>query len=425
MSVPILKASLTPRHKRDIQKRLFFQPEASFVAKKIGASPPPIVFYTTDRDRVYLPSYAAREILGIDNRDRNYPSIDLEFKGKLLDKQVAVVEQAIELLDKHGNLLLHLPTGFGKTVIATYLACKSGLIPMVLLSFASLIPSWLETFKEFTNAIPWVVGEEAPEGFNAIICMERRCSKIPEQVKDSIGILIVDECHTFYTSGRVAPLLYSHPRHIIACSATPFSGTYSMLEALVGPYKVERKLDISFGVTIFRTGIAPNYSVTKQGYPKWSDINLSLAGNERRNRAIVDIVLLNPDRKILILSWMKDHANRLAQLLTEAGIEVAVMVGQAKTYSDSQVLIGTVGKIGTGFDEKMACPDFQGIRVNLLILSASTKSDKLLAQMSGRVFRSEMPDIVDIVDDLPLLERQLKKRLKWYRDNGATIIEAN
>lgn len=421
MSVPIHKGSLTSHQKAAIQSKLFFQPDGGFMAKKLGATPPPITFYTTDRDYVYLPSHTARMVVGKDNRQRSYPHVDLNFTGKLLDKQVSVVEEATTLLQETGHLLLHLPTGFGKTVVGAYLACMSGLMPMVLLSFTALIPSWVATFKEMTNAVPWVVGEDKPEQFNVVICMDRRVSKLGDEDRKKIGLLIIDECHTFYTPGRVGALLATHPRHIIACSATPLSGTHGMLTALIGQAKVFRPLEVRFGVTVFRTGIVPTYELTKQGYPKWSDINHSLCDNPERNRAIVEMVTLNLDRKILILTWMKEHAVKLQQLLVDEGVQVAVMAGQAKSYSDSQVLIGTVNKIGTGFDEKMACPDFQGVRINLLILAASTKSDKLLAQMSGRVFRSDMPDIVDIVDKLPLLDRHFKKRLKWYRDNGARI----
>lgn len=422
MSVCIPKLSLTDQDKFRIQANLFFQPDPGFFVKKCGAKPPePIVFYTTDETNVYLPFASAQTLTGRSNRDRRYPSVDVEFTGQLRPEQQPVVEEAIAKLDQHGSVLLHLPTGFGKTVIASYLACLSGLITLVLLTRKVLIDSWRSTFQQLTNAKVWVVGEPIPDQFQVIISMDRRLTKIPASIKDQVGLLIADECHAFYTQERVKSLLYCQPRHIIACSATPYTWSRKILEALIGPHSVERQLDVQFRVSVIQTGIVPDYSLTKQGFPKWSDVNQSLADNPTRNQMIVETVKVNPDRKILILCWLKDHALHLAELISQHGIKVAVMVGAMKTYSDSQVLIGTVGKIGTGFDEKMACPDFQGQRIDMLILAASTKSANLLTQMAGRVFRAAMPDIVDIVDELPSLERHFKRRLKWYIKHQAQI----
>jgi len=421
MSVVIDKSSLTKEQKYRIQKLLHFQPKSSFIASKYGKGEPPILFYQLDGDKVRLPLSAARVLIEV--KDRDYQPTSIDFTGTLLDKQQSVVEEAIEALNQHGSVLLHLPTGFGKTVIAAYLACRSGLVCMVLLSFTILIRSWVETFKQFTNARVWVVGEEMVQDPNIIICMEERCGKIPQQLVDNIGVLIVDECHTFYTANRVKALLYCQPRHVIACSATPYTNKIppDMLTALVGPAKVYRPLDKTFEVTQIKTGIVPQYTLTKQGYPNWSSINKNLADNQQRNDLILQIVKINPHFKVLILVWRSDHALALAELFKANQIVTAVMTSNFKTYSDSRVLIGTINKLGTGFDEKMACPDFQGQRINLLILVGSTKSTTLLEQLAGRVFRSEMPHIVDIVDELPLLNRHWKERLKWYQQHGAVI----
>lgn len=426
MSV-IVRDKLTSEQKKLIRELLYFQAPTSF----FGGAPQPILFYQVD-EGVRLPLAMARS-LGWDN-DKDYPLTDAKFTGTLLDKQKPVVEEAINQLTEQGSTLLHLPTGFGKTVIASYLACQTRLVTLVLITFTTLIPSWQETFLQFTNIRPWIVGDKwegeilrnQSEGPQVLICMEERCDKIPPSLVEKIGLVIVDECHTFYTTTRVKALLYCQPRYVIACSATPYKDVKSkggddMIVALVGLSKVYRPLEVSFGVTRITTGIVPKITLNKKGVPDWSSINKSLANHEGRNTLILETVKANPNWKTLILVWLADHALLLTDLFQREGISVAVMARNAKKYSDSQVLIGTIGKLGTGFDEKMACPDFQGVRINLLILAGSTKSPQLLAQLCGRAFRSEMPHIVDIVDNHGALEKHWRKRLKWYRDNNAVI----
>jgi len=103
------------------------------------------------------------------------------------------------------------------------------------------------------------------------------------------------------------------------------------------------------------------------------------------------------------------------------GESVDSMAGTKSTYSDSRILVGTISKIGTGFDEKTACPNFNGVRINMLILCTSIKKASLLEQSIGRVFRAEMPVVIDLVDDNPILKRHWKERQKWYISRNGTI----
>ena len=73
----------------------------------------------------------------------------------------------------------------------------------------------------------------------------------------------------------------------------------------------------------------------------------------------------------------------------------------------------------------MACPDWAGERSSVLILATSTKSLSGLHQSCGRVFRSEFPTIVDLVDDHPICKRHWNARRKYYDDpeTQGTIYE--
>jgi superfamily II DNA or RNA helicase len=133
---------------------------------------------------------------------------------------------------------------------------------------------------------------------------------------------------------------------------------------------------------------------------------------------IIDLVERNVNHKIMILTWNKNHAYFLSKTLNERGTSSDVLAGNKSTYKDSRVLVGTISKIGTGFDEAMACPDWSGERSNMLILTGSTKSLSGLEQITGRVFRAEFPTIIDLVDDNRICKSHCTQRRKWYEDEA-------
>jgi superfamily II DNA or RNA helicase len=137
-----------------------------------------------------------------------------------------------------------------------------------------------------------------------------------------------------------------------------------------------------------------------------------------RNAFIIDLVKRNPQHKIMILTWNKAHAHFLKDVLIQHGVSTDILAGNKNTYKDSRVLVATTQKITCGFDEEMSCPDWGGQKSNMMILTGSTKSLAGLEQMTGRVFRSEFPTIIDLVDDNPICRRHWTERSKWYTDPG-------
>ena len=60
----------------------------------------------------------------------------------------------------------------------------------------------------------------------------------------------------------------------------------------------------------------------------------------------------------------------------------------------------------------------------MLILTGSTKSLVSVEQQCGRVFRSDTPIIIDLVDDNRICKGHWRERLKYYKhpDQNGTII---
>jgi len=428
MSIRIARDLLSKEQKEKIFVDLTFRPKLSYVAQSAGTTAPdPIMFYVVDKEYVYLPFKYGEKLLG-PQAVRDYPLAGFRYTGTLLPRQPSVVEEAMQQLDQHGTTLLHLYTGFGKTVVASYLAATSRMKTCVLMNSTPLLPQWKSTFEQMTDAKVWIVGEKMihPDP-DVILLMSGRLEQVPAELREKIGLLIIDECHKFCTPTSVAPILAFTPKFIIACSATPTRSSdnlHHMIYALIGTHEVFRPLDKKFTVVCFRTGICPELKQNKMGSMDWASAVKDLCGDETRNQLIVQWVLANLQLKQLILTWNADHAFFLQKYLTGHGVKAAVMARNLKTYSDSQVLIGTIAKIGTGFDEKAACADFGGERISMLLLVGSTKNVELLTQVTGRAFRADNPYIVDFVDDVPCIKgTHWTARRKWYEQQQANIEE--
>jgi hypothetical protein len=314
------------------------------------------------------------------------------------------------------------------TILGAYLASKAGLLTIVLAHRKTLLGQWQNTFHKVTDAQTWIVGNEPmPARFNVIICLDKRVKKLGDDLVKRVGMLIIDEAHVFCTPDHVDDLLRFQPRYIIAETATlkRDDDMDRMITALCGLQQISREMTKEFYVYKLATGIAGQRESRKGGQGvNWNVLMSSLTSNPHRNQLIVDVVAKNPDRKILVLTGLVKHVKTLYQMLKEKGESVDYMCGNKKMYADSRVLIGTISKIGTGFDEESFCRDYGGKRIDLAILVQSVAKSALLEQSVGRAFRAHLPNIIHFVDADPTIERHWKRVARpWYKSRGGTIKE--
>jgi len=354
------------------------------------------------------------------NHLKSYPSININFSGNLYEKQVSVYDEVFESLKTKGTSILKVPPGFGKTVLGTKAIVDFKLKTVIVIHRELLIKQWLGTIKENTNAKVWTVGQPM-EDFDIILCMDQRIKNIPQEIIDSIGMVIIDEAHSFCTDKRALAILAFRPKYILAETATPnpSNGMWKLISLMCGTKMVERNVEIKFKVIKYETNLTHDQKTNKQGKLDWAYLTKQMVENPQRNQMIVDIVNSNLDKKILILTARTDHVNILKGVLTHEKVDT--FYGNKKSYKDSRVLIGTISKIGTGFDEKNACDDYNGVRIDLVILATSIKDESLLEQNVGRGFRSENPIIYDVVDKNSILMSHFYARKKWYLSKNGTI----
>ena len=434
MSVEIDLNSLTNEHINYIKSHLHLQHKQGFIS---AANPKIEKFFIEKEKTILLPYLYGGGLMNIKpNNDKNFPNSNLEFNGKLREHQIKMSEDIINHLDKKGTTTLNLPCGTGKTILSVYASCIKKLITLVLVPYTSLIEQWGKEYSTFTNAKVWMIDENKKKlppilDANVIICYSHisRWEQIPEEMLNSVGMLIIDEGHDMCSTEKIRMLLGTQPRYIIICTATlnKYNGMEQMLYLMGGKHKIEIEEEKrkEFICIKFNTGITPTgLKQTNQGLDWWSLVNFQ-EESEERNLLAVKIILNNPNKKIIILCYKQDHPKKLCELvknLTKKSCDY--LCSKKKSYNDSDVLIGTIKKIGTGFDEKNACEDFKGVRSDLLIMMGTMKNESTIQQNIGRVFRTDdIPEIFVLVDDHIVCKNHWREIKKWALSKNGRIRE--
>ena len=432
MAVRLKLDSLNEIQKKIIRERLYFQPKKTNFAvnRFVSDEKDPILFYWIDKpnNEIVLPYTFANALLGRHiNSSLTYPLSKFAFTGKLRDYQVPIAQEAMKQLMSTGTTLLNLGTGLGKSALSAYLASQLDGMTLVLTNRETIQKGWYETFADNTNAGVWLVDSKMriPEKCNVILTMDGKFEKIPWEIRKMISVFVIDEMHMFMTASQVPVLLGVCPKYVIACSATPTrpDNMERMWHAIGGTHCVEVKNTKKFTVYKFMTGIQTELEKNKMGTVDFSKLTASLANNPLRNAFIVDLIEKNKEHKIMLLSWSKSHIKLLYDVLSQRGVKVDYLSGTKSTYVDSQVLLGTISKVSTGFDSKNVAINFDGMAISMLILAGSTKSFNLHQQSIGRAFRSDNPTIIDMADDDKISRNHWNQRRKNYEEMNCEIFE--
>jgi len=386
------------------------------------------VFYIND-NYIYIPMYYATKMFKnpIINIQRNFHRIKpFNINVKLRTDQDEVVDKSLENYRKSGCNILNLFCSFGKTVIGAYFSAlfsqQYNLMTLVVVPNIFIINSWANTYKEFTDAnVKTFCGEEIGSDVQVVICINKRLKDL--NIKDKIGHLILDEAHCMCTQKIIDQILQIQPLFITILTATfeRNDGFETALNLIAGHNKIVKISTKKFYVFRFKTNFTVDADIVN-GRIDYSLLVKKYDNIEARNLLIVQLILNNLNEKILVLTKHKEHVDILEKLILQyiPYKTVVKLSGAFKNYNDSNIIIGSISKIGLGFDEKTVCLNWLGVRINMLILASSTMK---IEQLAGRVFRSDCPVIIDIVDNNFIMRKHWYVRKKWYLSRNGIIID--
>lgn len=430
MAIPILKSSLDFEERTNLSQLISISPKLKYVPGKRKQPQPPIIKIISEHgDCYHVPLFFARKYFKINPRD-DYFEVNLNFTGSLRGGQVEVVEEAIKHLNRRYTTTLALCTGYGKTVVAAYLACKYKLLTLVFIHLDTILTQQKHTFEHYTDAVVWVVGEAPPDEYNVIICMRERIHYIPEDVLKEVGMLIIDEAHLHCSAKNIPNLLQFTPRYIILQTATlerP-DKLHQIMHFIAGKHSVVRKSEKTFKVV--KVPITTQYEkkTNAAGTIDWPAMVKSTSEDEARNILACEIVdkAVIDGHKPLILTERKDHSMWFHRTLTEGGVETSFLCGSKKGYDDADVLVGTVKKIGTAFDAATFCRNYRGKAFDVIVFMGSFASETGLIQCTGRGLRGDKLTIFHFVNvNIKQYVNHWDFCTKWYRKQKAVIETYN
>jgi len=433
MSVVFSLQGFTPDVQNKIDKMLTFKPNANkkfdkFSQFSFEPSEEPVKCYYTANGKVHLPYRFACALTKKVHNMGEYKKLRdpmVEFKGKLLERQEEPYKESLDYLRRYNTCTIALYPGFGKTFLGCMLTHKLNKITCVLVHRDNVGKQWIKSFKKYMPDLKdeelWYVGDKPNPNARIMVCMAGRTDKIPESLRRDVGTLIIDEAHCFCTKTRIKPLLAFSPRYIIAETATPIkdNGMHKIIQSIAGTHYINKISNKPYTCYIIQT----NIDFLTEGKNIFTELVTQQCESEERNEIIKNIVKDNPGKKTIIVSPRTKHCDKLVSVIEGIGKTPSKLYGRLKNYKTSDILIGTVSKMGVGFDEENFCDDFDGRASDLLIITQTFKGWAGFEQVRGRGMRAENPTIVYLNDKHSITRRHMGTMRKWIRETKGTLIE--
>lgn len=398
--------------------------------------------YSENNKRVYIPRYYGLQKFGIPKINKLSDGLDcpnLIFNGDLREQQKEPVNKFIEAAKdplKMGGII-SVPCGFGKTIMAVYIACYFKKKTMFVSHKDFLNQQFLESVKQFVpNAKIGKIKQSKVDVENKDFVIASLQSLAMREYDINIfkdfGLVIIDEVH--HTGAEVfsKAFKYMNVKMILGLSATlnRKDGLRKVFENYIGKsvYKHIDNEKIEVNVEMhkyFDTNIDYcNNLLLWNGKPNSAAMINNICKYENRSLFIYDLVInilkKESNRKILILSERRNQLKYFEKLFDNTDYSIGYYIGGLSQdildiSSKKQIILATY---------QMAAEGMNIPTLNTVIF-ASPISD--IQQAIGRILREKpserkyIPLCIDIWDQFSLFIVKGFTRIKYYKKNNYTI----
>ena len=398
--------------------------------------------YSENNKRIYIPRYYGLQKFGVPKINKLNDGLDcpdLIFNGELRDQQKEPVNNFIEAAKdplKMGGII-SVPCGFGKTIMAVYIACYFKKKTMFVSHKDFLNQQFLESVKQFVpNAKIGKIKQSKVDVENKDFVIASLQSLAMREYDINIfkdfGLVIIDEVH--HTGAEVfsKAFKYMNVKMILGLSATlnRKDGLRKVFENYIGKsvYKHVDNEKIEVNVEMhkyFDTNIDYcNNLLLWNGKPNSAAMINNICKYEKRSLFIFDLVInilkKESKRKILILSERRNQLKYFEKLFDNTDYSIGYYIGGLSQdvldiSSKKQIILATY---------QMAAEGMNIPTLNTVIF-ASPISD--IQQAIGRILREKpserkyIPLCIDIWDQFSLFIVKGFTRIKYYKKNNYTI----
>ena len=433
----IYKECLTLHELEYIRNFLSVKPYIPNSIIKVNSFP----IYRESRNKMYLPRFFGINTYGIQDNQKisDGDNININFNGELRDYQERIVNTYMNTINNEygGGGLLEIPCGRGKTIIALNIISKLKKKTLVIVHKSFLLNQWIERIEQFlpNTRIGKIQGQIIDiDDKDIVIGMLQSLSmkEYPENIFNSFGLTIVDECHHISSEVFSRSLLKIITKYTLGLSATMQrkDGLTKVFKMFLGDivYSEKREGDSSVlvkGIKYLTDDDEFNdVKYDFRGNVAYSSMITKLSAYENRSNFIVNIIKKELDEKedqqIMVLGHYKSLLVYIFKALTRENMSVGYYMGgmkdeDLKKSENKKIIIATYAMASEALDIKT---------LSTLIL-ATPKTD--ITQAVGRILRvkHERPLVIDIIDVHDVFQKQWKKRLSFYNKNKYKIITSN
>ena len=368
------------------------------------------------------------------------PSLSLSFRGTLGDVQ----REAVTTIAEEEFAVLVAPPGTGKTVMGCALIAARNVPTLVLVHRRPLLEQWrtqlgstLGLSKKESGEIG--SGRDRRTGVVDVAMIQSLTRRADlEELFASYGLVVVDECHHVPAFSVESCLRRAPVRYVLGMTATPYrrDGLQDIIAMQCGPIRrrisskeTAARAELALELRIRETA----FSMTEDEEASIQEVFRELVEDQARTELVASDVIaaLAAGRRCLVLTQWKEHVERIAGSLREAGKEPFVLEGgmgkkaraaildaiERALPEDDLVIVATGQYLGEGFD----CP-----QLDTLFMAFPVAFKGKLVQYTGRLMRTyegkERVTVYDYEDaGVPVLKAMLQKRLRAYKALGFNV----
>lgn len=424
-----------------------------FTVEDYGVAPRSFPVYLESPKKLYLPKHFALKRIGAPAQinAKEPAKINVEFEGSVRENQMEPIQLFLNSCNVAGEYspesllkysyggIISLPCGWGKTVIALYLAAKLGVKTLIIVHKEFLVNQWKERIEQFIPTAKIgtiqqnktdVIGKDIVIGMLQSISMK----EYPDWIFDDFGLTIVDECHHISSEvfSRALPKINS--RYTLALSATPKrkDKLECVMEWYLGPYLFVIQQQNTKHVRVImvhysnNNGLYSGMETLPNGKPCIARMTNNITEFARRNELILEIMrrsVVSETSHILALSDRREHLRYLhdeidSRKMSTKGYYVGGMKEKdLKETESKKIMLSTYTMSSEALDVAS---------LNTLLLMTSHSGGSVHTQSCGRILRKAhndfIPTVWDLVDDFSVYKNQAKKRLEYYKKQNYEIF---
>jgi superfamily II DNA or RNA helicase len=409
---------------------------------KSPIQPPSFPVYRENAAKIYIPRYYGSENYG-EAHEMKIPKgddINVPFIGSLRPDQLHIVDtfaKSINLGKPNcgGGGLLDIPCGKGKTVDGCKIISVCGKKTLVIVHKEFLLNQWIERISQFlpTARVGKIQGQIIDiENKDIVIGMLQSLSmkKYPDDMFNSFGLTIVDECHHISSEVFSRSLQKIITLYTLGLSATMQrkDGLTKVFKMFLGDIIYQEKRENDDKVLVKGIHYISNdadfnkVEYDYRGNPAFSTMISKLCAYNRRSEFIIKVLqkelTLKTGQQVMILAHNRCLLTYLYDAIKHRDIgSVGYYVGGMKEVALKktelcQVVIATYSMAAEALD----------IKTLTTLILATPKTD--IVQAVGRILRikHERPLVIDIIDSHDLFASQWLKRRKYYISNKYKVI---